>query len=1637
MDISAEHPRPHFLKKLWLGIAIVLAILIPRAEAATVTINTTNSLGVADTNYIKVFSIAPYINADGSVQTTGLPFRIYPNTNGFASTNLLNGWYLATNQFLVNTYGIPGSWGTSQGIIFAVPAGNGTYPLGQLAMSGYNVFNFNPLLGLYTNVIAVLGFTPLTPQQTTNLFLLSNTNQFAAGTNVSFSTNNGVISISAIPSGSVSATNVFLAAGTNAIVVTNSPSSWTIYVPNQTFLTNGLVTAAITNGLATTNFVQGITNGLATIAYVNTATNYVLTNTLATINSSSNSLAGQLVNASNVLQSSTATASNLLQNAKQPASGTLTNLAVTGAFTNQLVAGTNVVFTTNNFGLTVQVQVPLQTVLTNGMLGNSVTNGLASIQYVNAYAYPTNNPQNFVNNTVTNGLANTNWVASNFDTNGAGLAAAKAATNGLAIPSTNGFVTASITNGLQTAQGVTNIVFGPGFLSQWQSTPTNAFQTIVQAATNFVVLSNQTAAVQLFANGISNSGTSTLALSVGASNGVVLASNSITALSNFTTSATASLSNNVAAVQTYSTGVSNNVTTLQNVVLNYQNPLFVAATNGSVYNLTLPTQLIVGGKTNWVVGTNQIGIIGAGSPGANGTYFQTNPLVSIWINESLFSPQWILQLTGGNFYLQSNGVTEYQNAAINGGWTLVNGVFPPPYGFVGSDLRNDGVRFSGNIYATNLTAQAQYWATNLNIPSNSIYNMILAYSPTIGPTNGLSTNALSAILASSNYATVNFTTNLVAVTSNALSAISGVTPSAVTNIAGYVSTNAADNVAMGGVLIGPPTNAFFNTAGSNIIAAIAAQNVGGAFIGSSNGLGTNTTFYGTNQLSGSYFFQVESSVANTNIIILSNTTTIYPTLNGTYYWGTNSGFFTGWGQPIVNGPFIYYTPSTIDLPGLTNVYAVYTNRSIPSPPIWYWSTNFPIAWFTNNGLFATVPIPVSLTGQYQTSNTFQPAETIGLPPLLLSTNGLRVAGNVDSTVGYSINGQSIFSLIGNQSANGETDFPFLISSNLVATGGFGAGTNINGIYTYTGHNFYTNNITGFVITLPNLPIPIPGGGILVAGAYEIATNIIALANSFGSIAPFYDSTFNLTGNYKGYNFLPSDPTNTILISYTAQAFTNLVTGINASGVSYFAGNGGGLTNVAAANALRPGTILTNIFLTDDIDSQEGMQFHAGGAYFYDDGGDNFGGFDWPDHQLSLGADGTVIAGTFQGSGSELTGLTNGLATIAYVNAATNGLGGGSSTNGLATTNYVNAATNGFVTASVTNGLSGPNPNAITNNSLQNPVIGSPITTAINTLTLWSTNLDGGPPQGVQIGVSTANMGDTNSRAYISSFSQFTYLGLLTLGTNDSTHIGIDPGNFFNSPFTFRHDGSIGHNVWTFYIQPNFNVTNQIGTTIGIGDYLRAGDNDFIIGSETNSGMNIDFFPDGGKINYTNSVIQADPFSTNTTVFSILITNEAAARFAIRGDGAYGLGSGVGGAITRDWWHMRIGSGITLDAGVTNGTGGVTNIINGALIATNIVAASSFFGNGSGITNVLSESDVRAGATNLANLAISSTVVVLFTTPFSPTVGVNYSIASGITSPELVASSINFSLKTTNGFTESVIGPTTGTFTNDYIAKPYQ
>lgn len=284
-------------------LTFILCLLAAFADAATVTFTMTNSLGQADTNSIKIIPIAAYINADGSVQPRGVPFLIYPNSSGFVATNLPYGNYQATNKFLVANYATPGGYGSWAGIIFAVPQSAGTYSLGQLAIPGYNVFNYNgaAFTATYSNIIAALGYVPLSALQSTNLVLqLAQTNIYVPGTNIVFTTNNGAISVSGTGGGgsgggqppslnltnwSQLQTNVLgqyltgvPVGATNSLLSTNSLPA----------LTNGFIrniSVTDTNTFLTTNALPALTNGFASISITNNfATTQYVTNQTASTN---------------------------------------------------------------------------------------------------------------------------------------------------------------------------------------------------------------------------------------------------------------------------------------------------------------------------------------------------------------------------------------------------------------------------------------------------------------------------------------------------------------------------------------------------------------------------------------------------------------------------------------------------------------------------------------------------------------------------------------------------------------------------------------------------------------------------------------------------------------------------------------------------------------------------------------------------------------------------------------------------------------------------------------------------------------------------------------------------------------------------------------------------------------------------------------------------------------------------------------------------------------------------------------------------------------------------------------------------------------------------------------------------------
>jgi hypothetical protein len=314
-------------------------------------------------------------------------------TNGLATTNYVNGAVLAggaTTNFVLTSISATNTANLIITTNLIVAATNGLV-----------------LTGASTNFV----LTSISATNTANLVITTNlivaaTNQLASTNYVNAAvlsggatTNFVLTSISATNAANLTITTNLVVAATNnftTLVYTN-PSA-ILYTSSLPALTNGFVTSAITNGLATTNYVTN---------YVNAATNGLvtssITNGLATTN---------YVNAA-------------------------TNGLVTSAITNGLA--------TTNFVIAA----------TNGLVTSSITNGLATTNYVIAAT------NGLVTSAVTNGLATTNYantITNNFTalvyTNPSAILYTSS------LPAlTNGFVTSTITNGLATtnyANSVTN-----------------------------------------------------------------------------------------------------------------------------------------------------------------------------------------------------------------------------------------------------------------------------------------------------------------------------------------------------------------------------------------------------------------------------------------------------------------------------------------------------------------------------------------------------------------------------------------------------------------------------------------------------------------------------------------------------------------------------------------------------------------------------------------------------------------------------------------------------------------------------------------------------------------------------------------------------------------------------------------------------------------------------------------------------------------------------------------------------------------------------------------------------------------------------------------------------------------------------
>lgn len=460
----------------------------------------------------------------------------------------------------------------------------------------------------------------------------------------------------------------------------------------------------------------------------------------------------------------------------------------------QSVGSTNVIGLTN---------------LVNSLIQNA-TNGLSSVTTNQVYQIATNvanavysnNPAGYLTASSTNWIGQyattnqlsygTNWVSTNalaqlnsasnslqiqITANTNGLAFAIAASNTLqqakqpaSTTLTNLSATGAQTNNLAAGQNfqlTTNFSGNTTILNATNQTfLTNGMTATAFLPSGSVMLTNQLPALT---NGFASQAfvQSSISASNSALNTSLLAAISSTNTANLTITTNVSLAFGVAATNfsmVVSNSVSTNVaanlnatntlilTTVTNLIGNATNGIFVASTNGNATSLSVYGNLDLGTKTNFLLSTNIIGIIGSGSS-MDGTYL-TVPFATVWTNT--FNITNTVLLSGGNYYVQSNGVSMYQssNAVV---WTLVNGAAPAPVGAFGSYWDMNGVVVQGWLSSTNLKWQI----TNSSVGgvvqgpiyneafsasgTNVIVNLIAQYA--ISPTNGISAATATNIAA--------------------------------------------------------------------------------------------------------------------------------------------------------------------------------------------------------------------------------------------------------------------------------------------------------------------------------------------------------------------------------------------------------------------------------------------------------------------------------------------------------------------------------------------------------------------------------------------------------------------------------------------------------------------------------------------------------------------------------------------------------------------------------------------------------------------------------------------------------------------------------------------------------------------------
>jgi hypothetical protein len=486
---------------------IVLMLLCVSSYGGFVQITTTNSIGQADTNAFWLTPISTPVLADGTWVGTGLRIRVTPNSSGIVITNLAPGNWCASNQFIVNQWS--GNIGTSKGILFNVTPYSDTniYPVNQLLISGGNTFNYSYGVRQITGTNGV----SVTQSGTSVLIGLSGSSgvsSLTAGSNVTINANGGgAFTINADVGNSVLSNSVYAASNSLAGQIRGSTNGFTSIATSNAasfYLSSnpsGFVTSAVTNGLASTAYVQAQTNANWNnlLTQLNAASNSIITQakgytnnlvTTTTLNSASNSLLSSILagdtastnyakNATNTLMSGTVvplvnSASNSLLTSMASANtvvsnGLMSQLSSRAAgLTNTIIAATNVLDTT------------LRVLLTNSLVVTS--NGL-----VTSYTAAINSASNSLQSQITSGGGVS--LAQLLSTSNALLTTSSAYTTAVSnnvVTSSNALYGFGLTwsqNGTNNTTGATNTLF-TGSVVPLVNSASNALRTQYTAATN-------------------------------------------------------------------------------------------------------------------------------------------------------------------------------------------------------------------------------------------------------------------------------------------------------------------------------------------------------------------------------------------------------------------------------------------------------------------------------------------------------------------------------------------------------------------------------------------------------------------------------------------------------------------------------------------------------------------------------------------------------------------------------------------------------------------------------------------------------------------------------------------------------------------------------------------------------------------------------------------------------------------------------------------------------------------------------------------------------------------------------------------------------------------------------------------------